>query len=588
MVRARAIGPYLVSAALIGAFWVTAALSDFFLDRPFIYTTPDEWSSHFLRSSARFPNHAEIGLHMVAGAFVLPAILCIAARLSVSSGDPLSMAWARVGTSSRQVAVGMALLAVLLAGVVSFSVIDGVSLIDDERSYLFQASLFARGLVKLPPAPAGLRAPMILVSPAWMSKYPPGQSAALVPGVLLGVPRVVPPLLIGLLVYFLYEFVREMYGERQGLLAAALLVGSPFAWCVGATLMPFSTFACALMGALWLFVRSRKRNEIGSAVGSGLALGFASLVRPFDAAAFALPLGVLLVRDLLRPPAVRSWRIVWLATGVLPFVAVLLAYNWATAGSPFRFAYGLAKEVSFGFFTQSLPGFAYEHTPLQAVAQTATAIGRLDMWLFGWPTSLLLVLVGAWAVAASSDRFVLWLIGSFMAAFSLVASTGTWDVGPTYYFAVAPLAVVLAVRGIRALRERMSSFGDGVRFFAWLPLVGAMVALVTIVPVRFIRLGVLSAEIDAPWRAIAESKLGESIVVLPGAAQMAAAGYLLGYPYEIQSGTGTAHLVRPHSAPELEDARRFLGMDLPVVQLILDEEAFRRSGVRRYQFKPLS
>jgi hypothetical protein len=288
----------------------------------------------------------------------------------------------------------------------------------------------------------------------------------------------------------------------------------------------------------------------------------------------------------MRASPERRWSVLPFAAGAAPLVAALLAYNLATTGSPFQLGYRVANDYSFGFFTHSIRGFGYEHTPGQGIAQAVTAITRLDLWLLGWPASLLFALAGALTASGVYDRLVLSLLATFAVAYTLVASPGTWDVGPTYYFAIAPLVVVLVVRGIRALRTRMIAVPSGVRFVGWLPVVGGCVAMVTIAPMHLVRLSVLSAEIDAPWRAVAESDLGESIVVVP--LRRAAAGYALGFPYEIKTKTGTAHLVRPDSPASLDDARQFLGASLPVFQLAFDEETFRRDGLRRFEIKPLS
>ncbi|HWZ90311.1 MAG TPA: hypothetical protein VNW92_15715, partial [Polyangiaceae bacterium] len=60
---ARRLSFLLGPAILIFLFWVTAGVSDFFLDRPFVYTTADEWSTQLVRSVARFPNAFECGLY---------------------------------------------------------------------------------------------------------------------------------------------------------------------------------------------------------------------------------------------------------------------------------------------------------------------------------------------------------------------------------------------------------------------------------------------------------------------------------------------------------------------------------------------
>ncbi|MDD6132951.1 MAG: hypothetical protein PUB55_09405, partial [Bacteroidales bacterium] len=82
--------------------------------------------------------------------------------------------------------------------------------------------------------------------------YPPGLSVLLVPGALLGVPHLMPPLLGGALVSVTYAFVREAYGVRQALLAAALLAVSPFLWCNAGTVMSFAPAALTMMAVISL------------------------------------------------------------------------------------------------------------------------------------------------------------------------------------------------------------------------------------------------------------------------------------------------------------------------------------------------
>jgi hypothetical protein len=179
------------------------------------------------------------------------------------------------------------------------------------------------------------------------------------------------------------------------------------------------------------------------------------------------------------------------------------------------------------------------------------------------------------------------LLATYVLGYSPIASGGTWDVGPTYYFVVAPLLVALAVRGVRASRNLFPGDTPGRRFVSFIPIIGLGIGMLTLVPLHLLRLGVLAREIEAPWRAIADADLGNSVVILPSATQLRAAGYSLGYPYEVHTPRGIAHLIRPFTLDELSVARRYLGEALPTYALDIDSASWRGHRERRYRIAPL-
>jgi hypothetical protein len=581
--RANVALPLAVCGAL-AFFWTTALVSDLFLDRPFVYTTSQEWSANLIRSVARFPGRAELSLHLVAAMVLVPAIVCLALFCGQRAGDPLELAGRKLGANGRNVALALSSIAALAAAVVAFLVLRQVHLIDDERAYAFEAELFARGQIKLGDVPAAFRNPMFLTSP-WMAKYTPGQSLLLLPGALVGVPHLIPPLIAGALVFATYGFASEAYGERMALLAAALLTASPFVWCASGTLMAMPGTTCAMMASFWLFARARRLRCWRSFAGAGAFVGLTFLIRPFDAVTLGLPMAAWLLADLTGTAEQRSFGLVPFALGAVPFLALLLLFNWLALGSPFTMPYVAAGDYVFGFYVRPLPGIDYVHTPAQGIGGLTAALIRLDLWLLGWPCALVLIFASVFFIRSSWDRFLWSTIAVFALTHTVALSTGTWDVGPTYYLPIAPVLVIAAVRGLVAVREQLPATSLGRRALGWLPVAGTCVALLTVVPIRFVRLNVLAAEIAAPWKLVAESRLGDAIVMVPGFKQMEAPAYALGYPYQVPSGEGTAYLVRPQSAAELEEARRFLGARLPVYLLVFDRAEFEASGVRRYAIR---
>src|SRR5262249_19135193 len=122
----------------------------------------------------------------------------------------------------------------------------------DEYSYVFQAELFARGLLRAPaPAHAEWLRVDHVVMDAWVrSKYPPGTSALLALGVRAGVPWLVPPLegVVTLLAFG--AAARRVLGDREALLATAMLGAAPLFALQAATF--FSHTAATMWLALAL------------------------------------------------------------------------------------------------------------------------------------------------------------------------------------------------------------------------------------------------------------------------------------------------------------------------------------------------
>jgi Dolichyl-phosphate-mannose-protein mannosyltransferase len=579
---ARTVWLYVV---LVGAFYAVAAASGFFIDRPFTYIGPNEWVQTLTQSTSRFLRPEESGLILASLVFLAPAIAALAFGLArVEPGRILPDDRAR-----RRLVLGLVATSVVLVSVCRFFVLRGVPLVDDERSYLFEARLLASGHTSLPTPPAALRNPMFLLAPGWMSKYPPGQALMLAPGVLLGAPWLTPLVVAGLLVLGLFVFVRDEYGPRIAVAAAAFGAFSPCLAACGATALSFSTMACASIWCFAALARSARTGRPFWNVVAGVCLGCAFLTRPLDACALAFAVAYawgkgIEGREIPRPlVAVGAF-----VAGFAPVAAILPLWNWRVLGSPLRSGYVEARDYVFGFGVNPVPGTSYVHTPVQALGNLMVGIVRLDLWLLGWPASLLLVGLGlASPVTSRLDRALRVAVAGHVLLGTLLASSGVWDVGPSYLVPLAPLLIALAARGLQVVGRAGELGARWRRVAIWVAVVGVATGLVVVTPLRLVRLRALTTEMGAPWHAIATSGIGDAIVVLPSASASAPVGFNLGYPYEVATGPSTrARLCRPFSAVELRDARAFLGARLPVYRLTVDEAALARSGARRYALVP--
>lgn len=591
LVRSRPVASaVLAGLLLIASFWAVASTSRFFVDYPFLYTRSKEWSNVLSESTARFFTLQQAALVMTAVVFLFPTVLIASYGLAKLEVDPLGDAFDRITRfgSPKEIAWLLAVVAGAGAAFVSWGLVRGVDLLDDERSYLFQASLLAQGTIGLPSPPNAFRNPMLLLEPMWTSKYPPGQALLLAVGVLIGEPRVVQPILTALLVLGVFALAQRAFGERQALLATVLLAVSPFAWAVGSSPAAFMSCACAVIWSFAQFARSEQTGSPGAALLCGSFMGWAFITRPYDAVALGLPMAVLLVYRAARRQVGALRRAGLIVLGFLPVACLLLVHNKFVTGDALSLVYKIDNVFQLGF-TRSLPKwFNYEHTPAQALGTLVVGMIRLDMWLLAFPGGLLLALAGMLFGRSSLwHRLLLASTTCFFAAYWLLPTSGTWDIGPTYYFAIAPFIIVFVTLGVGALGQFAT--GRLRRAVRWSCIVGCATAWLTIVPLHWLSISELSTEVDKPWEAIRSADLGDAIVVVPSSGARRAAGYALGYPYRIATGpTTTAYLIMPSTREELNEAIRYFGHERPAYQLKLDEQWFAWHEERRFKLEPLS
>ncbi|MEP6573593.1 MAG: glycosyltransferase family 39 protein [Gemmatimonadota bacterium] len=332
----------------------------------------------------------------------------------------------------------------------------------DEVVYLYQARYFAAGALSMapPPVPAGFELYLMDVGRAgWYVVTPPGWSAGLALGVLLGVPWLVNPVLSGINVLLSYLLLRELYDMRTSRLALMLLSISPWYVYLGMSFMNHAltlTFALlAAVGVAW----SRRTGSIGWGWIAGFALGAVSLIRQLDAMVMAGCLGLWAIG--LGGRRLKLLATAGLIVGSMIVGAAILPYNQHFTGkgsvhpimeyNDRKFgknsnAYGFGKDRGMGWPTDPFPG----HGPLDATVNANLNTTAISVELFGWSTgSLLLIylflLTGAFN---RSDRLMLGLSAAVFAAYFLNYFSGGPDFGGRYWFLMIIPCVALTARAI--------------------------------------------------------------------------------------------------------------------------------------------
>jgi hypothetical protein len=349
--------------------------------------------------------------------------------------------------------------------------LDPVPVYHDEAAYVLQARLFAHGVIAGAPAPLSkfFEQFHVLVSPVLAPKYPPGFALAIVPGIWLGAPALIPLILAGITGGFLFLLARRVAGGPVGLLATAI-------WTIAPVNLMFhaSYFSQTLTTALWLvgwwaLLTWREGRRTTHLVLLGVVVGWLAITRPFTALLYAFPVGAVVLRDV---GVHRAWRGFAIAVGAGSVVLLLLPlhnrlvtghwlempYNrYATTYLPFdRMGFGLRASEPLAplppdmvAFTQYFDAIHEAHTaarlPMTLAKRTVSLIAGLSNGapaLFG-----LLILLGLFRAPAAV------LLASLSAAILLLghlayAHPPEWLL---YYEECFPILALLAALGVSRL-----------------------------------------------------------------------------------------------------------------------------------------
>ncbi|HVH08201.1 MAG TPA: hypothetical protein VM736_00260 [Gemmatimonadales bacterium] len=285
----------------------------------------------------------------------------------------------------------------------------------------------------------------------WYSMYPVGGPALLALGMALRATWLVNPVLTAVTACGLYRFAAAAFGEGAGRAAALLFALSPFVLIMGASEMnhvgslALATLALAAL-THWTTAPDPRRTS-GAAALIGLAVGGLATIRPLDAIAVAVLIGVFQLWVLAREPARARSLLAQVAAGALP-VSWLLYANARTTGAPLLFAYealyGPGQQLGFHVDPLGVP-----LTPTRAVILASANLMRLNRYLFEWPLPGLIPIVAALVslrLPTRWDALLIGLIGVLMLGYAPYWAADSFFAGPRFLYTAVPAFVILAAR----------------------------------------------------------------------------------------------------------------------------------------------
>jgi hypothetical protein len=421
----------------------------------------------------------------------------------------------RVGTSLQSpIAPWIAGLICALAVGYVWGSLDPVPIYHDEAAYLLQARLFAQGAAAGPPAPLPkfFEQFHVLVGSVLAPKYPPGFALALVPGIWIGSPALMPLLLTGITGGLLFLLSRKAAGGPVALLATAIWTIAPANLLLHASYFSQTLSAALWLAGWWALLTWREDRRKVHLVLVGVIVGWLAITRPFTALLYALPLSLVVLRDVVVQ---RRWRALGLAMGAGSLILLLLPIHnrlvtglwlempysrYTTTHLPFdRMGFGLAASgptvplpPDMVALTQYFESIHVSHTlaklPVTLVGRTLSVLSGLSNGtplLFG-----ILVILGLFRSTASvlfaTVSAIALLIGHLV-----YAHPPEWIL---YYEEGFPVIALLAALGISRLIEWVLRFAavtelaGGPEARRPLVLVVASLGLALLLPGRLTRL----------------------------------------------------------------------------------------------------
>jgi hypothetical protein len=396
------------------------------------------------------------------GFAVFGTLAAVAAAVACrrAAGDWLARALERMAARPRRSVLALAALATLCAAAIGVAFWHQ-NFTDDEYAYLFTAKLLRHGHISAPLRrffqPSNYQF-IVTANGRQFAIYGVLHAALLLPGLLLGLPQLVPHLCAGVVVLACAGIAFELCSVRAAVVAALAAATSPFLLLTCATMhnASTSTACCALF--LWAGVRFERHLQLRDAVLAGIALGAAIHIRILDALCYGGPFALYALARLATGPARarRSCGYAALGACALFGLALYLAANAHLTGDWRRTPYDVFNQRwpngrMFGFGRGAMPAFT--NPPQVAWSRLVVQVTRGSLWMFGWPVGLLP------ALAASPRRVASALVAfpvAVVSGYFLYFANSVHDTGPVYYLCALPALAALVAAGWEAIGAALS------------------------------------------------------------------------------------------------------------------------------------
>lgn len=401
-----------------------------------------------------------------------------------------------------------------------------IAKVHDEQSYVLQAEIFASGrwTAPSPPIPEFFEQPHVMVVPAVASKYPPGNAMLLAPGALVGYPAVMSLLLSGITAALIFALAARVANPWVGMLTWLLWLTAPIVLRFQPSYFSEVTTTVTILLSWLALLRWHETCSRRWLLLVALAVGWCAITRPLTALAFAIPIGIVVLRDVSRT---RRWKDLALATlvgtavlAILPLWSARTTGNWRlTPIELYRQDYMAYDKI--GFHVDTTPPRRGETPVLKTLndyflsAHKQQTVGRLPVTAFeriaaltvaffqGWRVPLLVFFLAGLFFMSWPVRFAMLSALSAFLAHLAYAHYPPWTI---YYVETAPAVSAVTALGLWHAARLLLRDDRGVRVAA---------TLAAIVLVALGVQGVQHARVDHRVRASFDRLFRDQIARLP-------------------------------------------------------------------------
>jgi hypothetical protein len=401
------------------------------------------------------------------------ALLAFVARVS-----PAEWAFAQIGLGIHSVAswivVVMAGTAVAVLWYILYVVGDAMPHVPDDVVYIWMSKMFASFQLWAEPPPVTDSFSMFyppfqhVIDDRYFGPYPFGHPLFLAIGQLLRVPWLVPPLVGAGSVVLIYLVGKRVYDSATvGLIAAALLLFSPFFQMTASNFMSHSTTAFVILACLYLWTLPTK-HRLPAMLFGGIFLGLLFNTRPLTAVTLMPAIGLFMGYELLRSGP--RWRQllaedVVFAGGALLMLGAYFLYNHQLTGSytesPYEYSGALQPDTF---------GFGGSHSVALGLQNQQVLLAMLLLVANGFPLFIGLAFAALPFVLGTRHPwdYFLGVCGLALAGTMMYFPDEALMHGPRYWYEAMPFLILLSARGFVRLREAGSAAGEWLaRSFHW-------------------------------------------------------------------------------------------------------------------------
>ena len=354
----------------------------------------------------------------------------------------------------------------------------------DEFSYLLQAETFRAGRISWPARTVAgdvFHQVHVLNRPRSASRYFPWTGIWILPFSAVGLPIAGHWLAGALACMLFHRILRTLLSVWAANIGGLLLALSPGLALFSNLLLAHHPTLLALAVFLWAFLHWQNHGHWAMALLAGTALTCAMLGRPMTAAGFALPCGLLLLKQVLKPQTPEQRVTATIAIGsmaiplllgfcVLMIMNLSITGNWRTSAYQYytdtwtpRHRYGFdnaRRSADPRSVLAKYDAWATNLTPAGAIVNVQNRLTASAQWTLGIPALLLLIpaalpLCMTSGIAAARLRLLL----ASLLCLHLVHIPYWYDgiLHWHYVFETAPLLLMLAAAGLQSVRQILES-----------------------------------------------------------------------------------------------------------------------------------